>query len=159
MTVVRVVPSGSVVGTDCHRSSHGVDYADSTFRKCNKLDANQHKYDSFRSREGHVRKLAWITTTQAGRARRREGAVSEREPEEMHFPPALWSGRASPAVGGTSPIRHVRRRLCSNQKLQPSSVFFCVVPFARRMTQASLGAAYMGLISGAHCRGMNRSGL
>ena len=149
MTVVRVVPSGSVVGTDCHRSSHGVDFADSTFRKCNKLDANQHKYDSFRSREGHVRKLAWITTTQAGRARRRERAVSERDPEEVHFK------MASPAVGGTSPIHDVRRRLCSHQKLQPSSGGFRVLPFARHITHASVGAASMGLISGAHRRGMN----
>ena len=32
-TVVRVVPSGSAVGTDCRRSSRGVDVADSPCRE------------------------------------------------------------------------------------------------------------------------------
>ena len=41
------------------------------------------------------------------------------------------------------------------------STFFLVVvlPFARRMTQASLVAAHMGLLSGAHLRSMNWRGL
>ena len=81
------------------------------------------KYDRVLSRTGYVRELVWITTTMAGRVRKKVRAVGERHPEEVHVPPALLSGPASPAVGGTSSIRDVRRRLCSHQILRNCNPF------------------------------------
>ena len=67
----RVVPSGSGVGTYCHRSNRGVDFADVSETKQARYKPVRIiiQYDSFRSRKGHVRKLARNTTTQAGRIR------------------------------------------------------------------------------------------
>ena len=52
-SVVLVVPSGSVIGTDCRRSSRGMDFADSPSRAI--PNTNQHQYDSvLRSRKEHM---------------------------------------------------------------------------------------------------------
>ena len=76
----------------------------------------------------------------AGRARAKEGAASKRT---RHRRSALVSccmvGAGFPYSKGTSPIRDVRRRLCSHHKLQPHSGDFCVLSFPRRMAKQAWG--------------------
>ena len=58
--VGRVVPSGSVIGTDGRRSIRGVDFAESPCRKIR--NKNNHKYDNILlSRKEHRLKLLWAS--------------------------------------------------------------------------------------------------
>ena len=96
-----------------------------------------------------MRKFACITTTQAGRARRRERVVCERDPEEMHFLVSCCMVESSfpCSRGGSAGSRYSTPAL-----LTPEMAIilfgFCVLPFAQRVSQASLGGAYMGPIQG-----------